>query len=134
MEKFHLQISRTELYPQNSKYVDQLLHEMATKPIVHVGEYLCSPMFPFFNKIPICEISTILNLSVIFLIYWDDKPLLIEFTRLNVTSYYAKENSETVERIGELLWIVRSSMVSGKMHFSRNVFETNEIEDCKLIL
>lgn len=36
LEKFHLQISRTELYPENSKFVDQLLHEMATKPILHV--------------------------------------------------------------------------------------------------
>lgn len=36
LEKFHLQISRTELYPVDSKYVDQLLHEIATKPIVHV--------------------------------------------------------------------------------------------------
>lgn len=39
LEKFHLQISRLELYPKNSKYVDQLLYEMATKPIFHVGEY-----------------------------------------------------------------------------------------------
>ncbi|XP_020284605.1 extracellular serine/threonine protein CG31145 [Pseudomyrmex gracilis] len=36
LEKFHLQISRLELYPADSKYVDQLLHEMATKPILHV--------------------------------------------------------------------------------------------------
>lgn len=36
LEKFHLKISRTELYPANSKYVDQLLHELATEPIVHV--------------------------------------------------------------------------------------------------
>lgn len=36
LEKFHLQISRSELYSKNSKYVDQLLHEMATKPILHV--------------------------------------------------------------------------------------------------
>ncbi|XP_017888126.1 extracellular serine/threonine protein CG31145 [Ceratina calcarata] len=35
-EKFHLQISRTELYPEDSKYVDQLLYEMSTKPILHV--------------------------------------------------------------------------------------------------
>lgn len=38
LEKFHLQISRLELYPEDSKYVDRLLHEMATKPILHVGE------------------------------------------------------------------------------------------------
>lgn len=38
LEKFHLQISRTELYPVDSKYVDQLLHEIATKPIVHVAQ------------------------------------------------------------------------------------------------
>ncbi|KAL0118119.1 hypothetical protein PUN28_009057 [Cardiocondyla obscurior] len=36
LEKFHLQISRLELYAEDSKYVDQLLHEMATKPILHV--------------------------------------------------------------------------------------------------
>ncbi|XP_070170623.1 uncharacterized protein [Polyergus mexicanus] len=36
LEKFHLQISRSELYSKNSKYVDQLLHEMATKPILRV--------------------------------------------------------------------------------------------------
>ncbi|XP_011875791.1 PREDICTED: uncharacterized protein LOC105566413 isoform X1 [Vollenhovia emeryi] len=36
LEKFHLQISRLELYSEDSKYVDQLLHEMATKPILHV--------------------------------------------------------------------------------------------------
>lgn len=38
LERFHLQISRIELYPERSKYVDQLLHEIATRPIVHVGE------------------------------------------------------------------------------------------------
>lgn len=38
LEKFHLQISRLELYPDDSEYVDQLLHEVATKPILHVGE------------------------------------------------------------------------------------------------
>ncbi|XP_077266719.1 uncharacterized protein LOC143899871 [Temnothorax americanus] len=36
LEKFHLQISRLELYSEDSKYVDQLLHEMAKKPILHV--------------------------------------------------------------------------------------------------
>ncbi|XP_014480993.1 PREDICTED: extracellular serine/threonine protein CG31145 [Dinoponera quadriceps] len=36
LKKFHLQISRLELYPEDSKYVDQLLYEMATKPILHV--------------------------------------------------------------------------------------------------
>ncbi|XP_076545435.1 extracellular serine/threonine protein CG31145 [Osmia lignaria lignaria] len=36
LEKFHLKISRTELYPTSSKYVDQLLHELATEPIIHV--------------------------------------------------------------------------------------------------
>lgn len=39
LERFHLQISRIELYPERSKYVDQLLHEIATRPIVHVGEW-----------------------------------------------------------------------------------------------
>ena len=36
MEKFNWQISRTELYPADSKYVDQLLYEITTKPILHV--------------------------------------------------------------------------------------------------
>ncbi|KAG5315474.1 FA20C protein, partial [Acromyrmex insinuator] len=36
LEKFHFQISRLQLYSEDSKYVDQLLHEMATKPILHV--------------------------------------------------------------------------------------------------
>lgn len=36
LEKFHLQISRTELYPKDSPYVDELLHQMATRPITHV--------------------------------------------------------------------------------------------------
>ncbi|XP_078035744.1 extracellular serine/threonine protein CG31145 [Augochlora pura] len=36
LERFHLQISRTELYPVDSKYVDPLLREIATRPIVHV--------------------------------------------------------------------------------------------------
>ncbi|XP_057324357.1 extracellular serine/threonine protein CG31145 [Microplitis mediator] len=38
LQKFHLQISRLELYPKDSKVVDQLLHEMATKPIIHVAQ------------------------------------------------------------------------------------------------
>ncbi|XP_011349500.1 extracellular serine/threonine protein CG31145 isoform X2 [Ooceraea biroi] len=36
LDKFHLQISRLELYPKDSEYVDQLLYEIATKPILHV--------------------------------------------------------------------------------------------------
>ncbi|XP_044020983.1 extracellular serine/threonine protein CG31145 [Aphidius gifuensis] len=38
LEKFHLQISRLELYPDNSNNVQQLLHEMATKQILHVAQ------------------------------------------------------------------------------------------------
>ncbi|XP_023287525.1 extracellular serine/threonine protein CG31145 [Orussus abietinus] len=36
LERFHLDIARMEMYPRSSKYVGQLLHEMATKSIVHV--------------------------------------------------------------------------------------------------
>ncbi|KAK2576333.1 hypothetical protein KPH14_005694 [Odynerus spinipes] len=36
LEKFHLQISRSELYPKDSPYVDELLLQMATQPITHV--------------------------------------------------------------------------------------------------
>lgn len=36
LEKFHLQISRTELYPKDSIYVDELLRQMATQTITHV--------------------------------------------------------------------------------------------------
>ncbi|XP_024938667.1 extracellular serine/threonine protein CG31145 [Cephus cinctus] len=36
LERFHLEISRTELYSKDSIYVDKVLQEMATKPIVHV--------------------------------------------------------------------------------------------------
>ncbi|XP_033215034.1 extracellular serine/threonine protein CG31145 [Belonocnema kinseyi] len=38
LDKFHWQISRLEMYPKNSIYVDKLLHEMATMPIAHVDE------------------------------------------------------------------------------------------------
>ncbi|KAK0080053.1 hypothetical protein PV325_000487 [Microctonus aethiopoides] len=38
LEKFHLQISKLELYPKDSNVVEQLLYEMATKPIVHVAQ------------------------------------------------------------------------------------------------
>ncbi|KAI4503953.1 hypothetical protein M0802_001356 [Mischocyttarus mexicanus] len=36
LEKFHLQISRTELYPKDSIYVDELLRQMAKQTITHV--------------------------------------------------------------------------------------------------
>jgi hypothetical protein len=36
LEKFHLQISQHELYPGDSELVDELVHEMATEPILHV--------------------------------------------------------------------------------------------------
>lgn len=35
---FHLQIAQHELYPEDSKYVLQLLKDMATKPILHVAQ------------------------------------------------------------------------------------------------
>ncbi|XP_063994366.1 extracellular serine/threonine protein CG31145 [Diachasmimorpha longicaudata] len=38
LQKFHLQISRLEMYPDNSEIVDKLLEEMATKPIVHIAQ------------------------------------------------------------------------------------------------
>ena len=62
LEKFHLQISRTELYPVDSKYVDQLLHEIATKPIVHVGEcfLLLNSLFFFWqNSFRVCIALTL---------------------------------------------------------------------------
>ncbi|CAN8007820.1 unnamed protein product [Ixodes pacificus] len=37
-ELFQTSIARDYLYPENSTLVDKLLHEMATLPIVHVGE------------------------------------------------------------------------------------------------
>ncbi|XP_043280533.1 extracellular serine/threonine protein CG31145 [Venturia canescens] len=36
LERFHLEISRTELYPKDSRYVDEILREMATRTILHV--------------------------------------------------------------------------------------------------
>jgi hypothetical protein len=38
LEKFHLQISQHELYPGDSELVDELVHEMATEPILHVSQ------------------------------------------------------------------------------------------------
>ncbi|XP_008197278.2 extracellular serine/threonine protein CG31145 isoform X2 [Tribolium castaneum] len=38
LEKFHLQISQHELYPADSELVDELIHEMATEPILHVSQ------------------------------------------------------------------------------------------------
>ena len=39
LEKFHWHISRLYMYPKNSIYVDKLLEEMASNPIVRVGKY-----------------------------------------------------------------------------------------------
>lgn len=38
LDKFQLQITEDELYPENSTYIDQLLLDMATRPIYKVGE------------------------------------------------------------------------------------------------
>ncbi|KAJ8664352.1 hypothetical protein QAD02_006014, partial [Eretmocerus hayati] len=38
LERFHLQIRRRELYPADSPVVEELLHFMATQPIVHASE------------------------------------------------------------------------------------------------
>lgn len=38
LDKFNLAINRNELYSKDSKLVDELLHEMATREIVHVGK------------------------------------------------------------------------------------------------
>uniref|UniRef100_A0A0C9QYK8 Fam20c_1 protein n=1 Tax=Fopius arisanus TaxID=64838 RepID=A0A0C9QYK8_9HYME len=38
LQKFHLQISRLEMYPEKSEIVDRLLEEMATKPIIHIAQ------------------------------------------------------------------------------------------------
>lgn len=53
LETFHLQISKLELYPKNSKIVDQLLYNMATKPIFHVGKFL------YCNKLMTLRMSLI---------------------------------------------------------------------------
>lgn len=34
-----MEIGQYEMYPEDSKYVDQVLYEMATKPIKEVGMY-----------------------------------------------------------------------------------------------
>ncbi|CAH1112297.1 unnamed protein product [Psylliodes chrysocephalus] len=37
LEKFHYYIAQNELYPEDSPYVDKILYEMASEPIVHVS-------------------------------------------------------------------------------------------------
>lgn len=39
LDKFNMEINENELYPKDSKWVDEVLHEMATRKIVKVGEY-----------------------------------------------------------------------------------------------
>lgn len=39
LEKFHLKIKADELYAEDEPLVNILLHEMATKPILHVRKY-----------------------------------------------------------------------------------------------
>lgn len=39
LEKFHLRIKQYELYAEDEPLINVLLHEMATKPIVHVSKY-----------------------------------------------------------------------------------------------
>lgn len=39
LDHFNLEISQNELYPKDSKWVDKVLHEMATRRIVRVGEF-----------------------------------------------------------------------------------------------
>lgn len=38
LDKFHMEIRQNELYPENSTLVDNLLYDMATQPILHVGK------------------------------------------------------------------------------------------------
>ncbi|XP_014233795.1 extracellular serine/threonine protein CG31145 [Trichogramma pretiosum] len=38
LERFHVQIRKRELYPKDSPLVEELLHFMATQPIVHASE------------------------------------------------------------------------------------------------
>lgn len=39
LAKFHLRIRKNELYTVDEPLVDILMHDMATKPILHVSEY-----------------------------------------------------------------------------------------------
>lgn len=39
LDKFHMDIKQNELYPENSPFVDSLLNDMATQPILHVGKF-----------------------------------------------------------------------------------------------
>lgn len=39
LDKFNLDITQYELYSNDSQSVDELLHEMATRKIVEVGEF-----------------------------------------------------------------------------------------------
>lgn len=38
LERFHLNIRKHELYAENDTLVNQILHDMATAPILHVGK------------------------------------------------------------------------------------------------
>lgn len=38
--KFHKGISRFELYPEDSEVVDEVLYDMATRPITRIGKHL----------------------------------------------------------------------------------------------
>lgn len=39
LDRFNLEISQHELYSEDSKLVDELLHELAARKIVRVGEF-----------------------------------------------------------------------------------------------
>lgn len=56
LDKFNLAITQHELYSNDSKLVDELLYEMATRKIVAVGKFLvvsfrkyCSNDLPFYE-------------------------------------------------------------------------------------
>lgn len=42
LDKFHMDIKQNELYPANSPFVDSLLNDMATQPILHVGKFVAA--------------------------------------------------------------------------------------------
>lgn len=44
LDKFNFEIKQNELYTEHSETIDALIQEMATRPIVHVGEYLLEPV------------------------------------------------------------------------------------------
>lgn len=65
LDKFHLGIKQNELYSEDSTLVDNLLHDMATQPISHVGKYVLNRIKKKFfsnvidEKLKICKICAV---------------------------------------------------------------------------